>query len=39
MMVDDVDSGSDKKKMPTIALAALWIPPVICVVLYVADRI
>jgi hypothetical protein len=36
---DDMDTGSDKKKVPTIALAALWIPPVISIVLYVADHI
>jgi hypothetical protein len=38
-MSDDMDTGSERKKVPTIALAALWIPPVICIVLYVADRI
>jgi hypothetical protein len=34
-----VDAGSDKKKVPTIALATLWIPPVVSVVLFVAERI
>jgi hypothetical protein len=38
-MMDDVDTGSENRKAPTIALATLWIPPVICIVLFVADHI
>ena len=38
-MGDEMDTGSDKEKVPTFALATLWLPPVICIVLYVADRI
>jgi hypothetical protein len=38
MTDDDMDTGSDRKA-PTIALATLWIPPIVCIVIYVADRI
>jgi hypothetical protein len=35
----DTDTGSRQAKAPAIALATLWIPPIVCIVLFVADHL